>query len=178
MKLNYQLSNSDFLEYQLYTSSKSKVQNTRRFRFRTLFTIVYIGFGLFSYFINDNAPLALIFAAIAILWYLFYPMYSKWVYKRHFRKHINEHYSNRINTSMEMEILQNSILIKDATSQSSIDATGIKDLIEIKDHFFILSKTDMALIVPKKSIGDIAEFKETVADLGVSYVNALNWRWK
>ncbi|MBL7560710.1 YcxB family protein [Olleya sp. YSTF-M6] len=105
-------------------------------------------------------------------------MYSKWRYKRHFQKHVEENYKNRINKPVEIDFDENSVNAKDFTSESKINGTELKELIETKDHFFIKLTTDLSLIVPKHSIENQTEFKKRVTELGAEYVDELNWEWK
>ena len=178
MTINYQLTNSDFLEYQLYTSSKSELHKKRRFRSRIIVPIIYVLFGLYLANKNGDNGIGIVFAGIGILWFVFYPLYSKWRYKNHFKKHVEENYKNRINKPVEIDFDENSVNAKDFTSESKINGTELKELIETKDHFFIKLTTDLSLIVPKHSIENQMEFKKRVTELGAEYVNELNWKWK
>ena len=178
MNVHYQLSNSDFLEHLLYTSSKSKMDNKKRFRTRIRIPVVYILLALFFYFKNENPTSAIIFSGIAVLWFFLYPTYSKWSYKKHLQKHVEVNYKNRINKPVEISFDQNSMFVKDFTSESRIDGTELKELIETKNHFFIKLTTDLSLIIPKSSIENQIEFKKDVIDLGAIYVDELNWVWK
>jgi len=178
MNINYQLTNSDFLEYQLYTSSKSELHKKRRFRSRIIVPIIYLLFGLYLANKNEDNGIGIVFAGIAILWFLFYPVYSKWRYERHFKKHVEENYKNRINKPVEIDFNENSVNAKDFTSESKISGTELKELIETKNHFFIKLTTDLSLIIPKHSIENQAELKKRVTELGAEYVNELNWEWK
>jgi hypothetical protein len=178
MTVNYQLTNSDFLEYQLYASSKSDLHKKRNFRSRILVPLLYIGFGLFLYLKHNSSLVASIFVVIAILWLLFYPKYSSWRYKNHFKKHVEENYKNRINKPVEIDFDESSVNAKDFTSESKISGTELKELIETKNHFFIKLTTDLSLIVPKHSIENQTEFKKRVTELGAKYVDELSWEWK
>jgi len=132
------------------------------------------------FFANQSGKLGIGigFAVFGILWFLFYPLYSKWRYKNHFRKHVEENYKNRINKLVEIDFDENSLNAKDFTSESRIKGTELKELIETKDHFFIKLQTDLSLIVPKHSIENQSEFKKRVTELGAEYVDELNWKWK
>ena len=178
MTINYQLTNSDFLEYQLYTSSKSELHKKRRFRSRIIVPIIYLLIGLYFANKNENGAIGIIMAGIGIGWFAFYPMYSKWRYKKHFQKHVEENYKNRINKPVEINFDENSVNAKDFTSESKINGTELKELIETQNHFFLKLTTDLSLIVPKHSIGNQAEFKKRVTELGAEYVDELNWKWK
>ncbi|APY06831.1 hypothetical protein BWZ20_00315 [Winogradskyella sp. J14-2] len=178
MTINYQLTNSDFLEYQLYTSSKSELHKKRRFRSRIIIPILYLVLGIFFANQSEKFGIGIAFIVFGILWFVFYPLYAKWRYKNHFKKHVEENYKNRINKPVEIDFNENSVNSKDFTSESRINGTELKELIETKDHFFIKLQTDLSLIVPKHSIENQTEFKKRVTELGAEYVDELNWKWK
>ena len=69
MNINYQLTNLDFLEHQLYTSSKSELHKKRRFRSRIIIPILYLVLGFF--FANQSGKLGIGigFAVFGILRY-------------------------------------------------------------------------------------------------------------
>ncbi|MCP3932303.1 MAG: YcxB family protein [Bacteroidetes bacterium] len=57
---------------------------------------------------------------------------------------------------MEIDFDENFVNVKDYTSESKINGTELKELIETQNHFFIKLTTDLSLIVPKHSIENIA----------------------
>lgn len=178
MKINYKLTNADFLEYQLYTSSKSELHKKKRSRSRIVIPIIYVILGLYFVNKNENNSIGIVFTGVGIFWFVCYPMYSKWRYKRHYQKHIEENYKNRINTPVEIDFDAQAILAKDFTSESKINGSELKELIEMKNHFYIKLTTDLCLIVPKHAIKDLEEFKKRVTQLGAKYVDELHWKWK
>ncbi len=174
MTINYQLTNSDFLEYQLYTSSKSKSHKKKRLRSRYIVFILYTLLGLYFAYKNENNRMGGIIASFGLLWFAFYPVYAKWNYKRHFKKHVDENYKNRINKPVEIDFDANSVNAKDFASESKINATELKELIETQNHFFLKLTTDLSLIIPKNSIENKVKFKNRVTELGAEYVDELN----
>lgn len=178
MNLNYTLSKEDFLEYQLYASSKSKSHKNRRWRSRIIIPIIYIAFGFFLTSAHNNMATGLVFAAVGVVWYLFYPKYSKWRYKNHFQKHIDEHYQNRIGKSVELIVNETSLFTKDFTAETKINASELKELIELSNHFFIKLTTELALIVPKSAITDLKDFKNDILNLGATFIDETQWQWR
>lgn len=178
MNISYQLSNSDFLEYQLYASSKSELQKKKRFRSRIMIPIIYLLVAMYFAYKREEVGLGIAFLIFGILWFLFYPLYSKFRYKKHFQKHVEENYKNRTNKQVEINFEGNSLNIKDFTSESRINGNELRELIETKNHFFIKLTTDLSLILPKHSIENQTEFKKLVTELGAEFINELNWKWK
>lgn len=179
MKLEYILNFSDFLEYQLYASSKSELHQKKRKKIRIIVPIIYIALGLLMLFIKFTYQPIAIFG-IAILWYLLYPVYSKWKYKKHFENHIKENYKNRIGkkVSLNFEKGVDFTEIFDSGTQTKIKNSEFDKLIEIKEHYFLRLKSELSLIIPKREIADQEKFKKLFSDINLEYVNELNWKWK
>jgi len=178
MTLNYKLTSSDFLEYQLYASSKSIIQKKRRRNSRIIAPILFLLYGFYLTKKDENYIGISVFAVTATIWFICYPLYSKWRYKKHFEKHVKENYSNRINKPVEIIFNESSLNIKDFTSESKIHGTELKELIETKNHFFIKLTTDLSLIIPKRTVENQTEFKERLVRFGAAYVDEVNWQWE
>ncbi|MCB0373401.1 MAG: hypothetical protein KDD31_10355, partial [Muricauda sp.] len=102
MKIKYQLSKSDFLEHQLYGSSKSESHNRKRRNNRIIVPIIFLVYGYYLSYKRGNYVGIILSAVWGTLWFLFYPKYSKWRYKRHFENHVAENYKNRIDKTVDM----------------------------------------------------------------------------
>ncbi|WP_158844534.1 YcxB family protein [Algibacter sp. L1A34] len=178
MNLNYELTESDYLEYHLYTASKSKLNKKTRFRTRIIIPIIYTLFALYSAINDKSYVITITFVLISIIWYVFYPRYSKWANKRRFQKHIDENYKNRINKPVEISFNEDSVYSKDFSTETKIKGSELNELNEIKNHFFIKLKTGLSLIVPKRAIINQAEFIKKVTSLGAEHIDELNWEWK
>ena len=177
MTLNYQLTDFDFLQYQLYQSSISKSHKKRRRYNRIIVSVILLLCGLFLTIRKDDYYALVIYGSIAIAWFICFPFYSTWRYKKHFKKHVEENYKDQINIPTEVNISEGFIYAKDAISESKINGNEIKELIETKDHFFAKLTTNIALIVPKHAITDLDTFRKLITNLGADYVDELNWRW-
>lgn len=179
MKLKYALSFSDFLEYQLYFSSKSEVQQKNRKKSRNIVPLIYAILIIIVLFINQYI-IATTFTIIAIAWYLFHPLYAKYRYKRHFEKHIKENYKNRIDKEVTLDFNEETKTLSatDSGTKTVIKASEFDKLIELKDHFFLKLKSEVALVIPKHVIADKSEFKKVFSNLNVGYTNETNWEWK
>ncbi|WP_422858094.1 YcxB family protein [Flagellimonas sp. S174] len=178
MKINYKLTNSDFLQYQLYTSSKSETHKKRRRNSRVVVPILFLLYGFYLTNRDESYGGIIAFGFTSVLWFFLYPKYSKWRYERYFKKHVEDNYKNRIDNTVELDFDENYISTKDFTSESKINGAEIKELIETQNHFFIKLATDLSLIVPKHAVTDQEELKKRITDFGANYNNELSWVWK
>lgn len=178
MNIEYTLTNDDFLTYQLYASSKSVSQQKKRRNNKILYSIIYVLFGLYLSFRDNNHLGIIIFGVLAVLWYILFPQYSRRKYEKYFQKHVEENYNNRTHKPITIAIEDDYILSKDFVSESKISGSEVVSLIEISNHYFIKLATDSSLIVPKHAIDNQTSFKDEVTALGATYINELDWVWK
>ena len=177
MKLNYSLSELDFLNYHMYASSKSKIQIKKRRRNRLIIPLFYVFFGLFLIWANKN--LGFLFLGFALLWYLIYPKYSKWYHKKHFEKHIKENHKNRVNKPVEIEFFEDHFTSKDAASESTTKTSELDELIEVDDYFYIKLVSGLSFIIPKSAVKDGEDFKNMIVNTyTVEYINEVNYKWQ
>ncbi len=179
MKLKYKLRFSDFLEYQLYASSKSKLHKKNRKKIRIIVPVIYFAIAsLLSYinFVNQ----AIVIFGIAILWYLFYPLYSKWKYRKHFKNHVKENYKNRIGKELSIDFHENADFLEtyDSGAETKIKYSEFDKLIEIREHYFLRLKSGLSFIIPKREVIDHEKFKKLFSDLNLEYSDESNWKWK
>ena len=127
---------------------------------------------------GEHYAVGVAFVVLGVLWFILYPLYSQGRYKRHFEKHIDEHYQNRVNKPLAIALDENALQATDAGSLSKIDAGQLKELIETPEHFFIKLASGDAVIVPKAAIDNQAAFKARLTEMGATYVNELNWKWR
>ena len=139
--------------------------------------ILYIPLGLFFYF-GDGSTTGIMFIVSGIIWFFGYPYYSRWKWKKHFIKFVNNDYKNRIDKPIEININTDYIITKDATSESKIVGKEVKTLIETDAHFFAKLSTDMTLIVPKNEISSTSEFIKIFENFGAIHNIETDWKWK
>ena len=176
MKLNFTLSNADFLAYQLYASSKSKMLIKNRRRARIIIPLIYVAFGLFLIFSEKN--LGMVFLVFALLWYLIYPYYSKWLYTNRFKRHIQENHKNRVGQPIEIEFFEDHFISKDSVSESTTKISELEKLIDTAQHYFLTLNSGLSFIIPKKAISLEEEFKRMITNLNIDCVDETNWKWQ
>lgn len=178
MKLQYQLSENDFLTYHLYASAHSEVHRKNRIRSRYLLAVLYAGFAFYMYISKQNLSGAIIFLALAAVWVVIYPYYSYWRYKKHFQRIIRVKNQNTIGQDIEMDFQPNSIYSKDKFSEGTFNINEVKDLIELKEQYLIRLSAGSSLILPKNAVDDEEAFKKQLIDYGALYIDDRNWEWK
>ncbi|MBK7213670.1 MAG: hypothetical protein IPH88_10345 [Bacteroidales bacterium] len=170
----------DFLRFQLFTASKSKRIRKKRITSWILMTSSFLCLGLVF---GDDVDkfLAYYFLTVSIISLFFYPYYTRWKYKKHFQKHIEENYNNKMGLPSEISFDQEYLITKDKTSEGRIKLTEIELINEIKEDLFIKFYTGETLIVPARN-PDFESFKSelasTLPDPKIQWNKEYNWRWK
>ncbi len=177
MKLEYVIEENDFLDFQLFTASKSKRINKKKKNGWLLLTISAIVMGIYFY-MNQNMLMTIYFGIVSLTCGLFYPKYFKWRYKKHYKAYINENYSKRFGLIEIIEINDNYILSKDKIGEGKIKLSEIETINETGNHFFLKVSTGMSLIIPKDRINNPNKVRSEFEKLGLKINNELNWKWK
>ena len=176
MTLKFNISEKDFLTFQLYTLSKSEKVQQRMKRGRIFATILGVILA-FNLFITEAFYAGIIMIVGIGLIYYFYPQYHKWRMKRNFAKYIKHNYHERFDKEEELTIHDKGILSKNMSGEGEIPKEELTKLMEIQDLFLIGMKNGAAIIIPKKGIGEASRLKSALKNIGVGYVAELDWKY-
>lgn len=182
MKYRFTLNEEDYLTHQLYLSSNSKKSMGRRKRSWFLTTSIFLGIGIIFH-MEGNAFLGNYFFVAALLSLLFFPLYSRWRYKKHFRSHIAEHFSNLFGNPVTVEFLEDYIVTQDESeSESKISTAQVVGLHELPKHFFVTLVSGQSLILPKEGIDQPEELRKDLETLGrkvgLDIIDRNDWKWR
>lgn len=182
MRYNYTLEESDYLTHQLFIASTSKPAIWRR---RKSWIITTVSFLIFAWVMERsvNPFLRNYFLGLALLALLFYPLYSRWRYKRHYRKHIKEHYADTFGKLGWMEIQDDHIILQDEhDSESKIHISQVESISELPAHLMVRFKNATTLILPLLKIEQVDQLKLDIKalaqKLGLELKDFTNWKWK
>jgi len=103
LKIDYSLTENDFLEFQMYFSLRSKQHSSQRKKAKILTSIVLGAIGYY-FAIIEAKTIGYAYLAAGTLFLIFYNRYSYWKYKRHFIKHIREHRKGLIGLTLTLEL--------------------------------------------------------------------------
>lgn len=176
MKFEYEIQEQDYLNFQLYTATKSarfekKKQNGRYF-------ITICSLILACYFIySKDWGMAAYFGLTTVVFFLFYPWYFKWRQKVHYTKYIRRNYRNLFGRSETMEVKGNTLHLVNSTGEGTIKATELDRLIETNTHFFIEMKTGASLIIPIHKMEDAETLRKQINGMKIKVVKDLDWKW-
>jgi hypothetical protein len=175
MKLEYSLSEDDFLAFQMHTAGTSERLVKKRKSSRILFSLGLLLLSLGCY--SSNLYLSIYFGILAGIAAIFYPNISKWRYKRHFKAFITENYTKRFGQPATLEFTEGQIRTKDKFSEGSINLVELERIDETGEHFFLKISTGHSLIIPKSQLADAAVVRQELKKICPKYVDAIGWKW-
>lgn len=177
MTIEYKIHEQDFLDFQLFTASKSDRINKKKRNGWIFLTVGSIAVA-FYFYLNQNNLMSIYFGLVAVATGIFYPKYFKWRYNKHFKTYIKENYSKRFGKIETLKINNDHIFSKDKTGEGKINLSEVEKIDETDNHFFLKISTGLSLIIPKRELENIDEFKSKFKNLGFIINNETNWRWK
>lgn len=180
MKYEYQLHEDDYMQYLLYSTSRSKKVVKRRSLNKLMLMIIYVITGLFLY--NRNGPIAsAAFFLLCIPLYFLYGYFERKQYHKHFLKFIRDQYKEWMNKPITFEITDNVINIRDE-DPNHLSPPDIEWIAELPSEFILQSKEGKAFIVPRNKVDDLPSFtsalKAFAAAGSAEYRDELKWKWK
>lgn len=175
------LDENDYLTFQLYTASKTPRVKRTRTRSWIMTTVTFACLA-YLFYNSDNDFLGIYFIVIAGLSLALFPFYTRWRYKRHYLKYIRDTYKNRFGEKCELEFENDIIVTKDKSGEMKINKSEVEEINEIKDFFFIKTRTGVSLIISKSKSDDIEKIKNEIKSMietrGVKHNIELDWKWR
>ncbi|HMJ46781.1 MAG TPA: YcxB family protein [Ferruginibacter sp.] len=181
MKLEYSVAQNDFLQHQLFIASKSERIKSKRRNSWLLITCASLSLA-FVFYQGDNKFMMYYCLGFAVLTLLFYPLYLRFHYKKHYRKFIEDTYKNRDGEIATVIFNDNNIETFDKTGESKINHSEIEEITETGEYFYLKMRSGGSLIVPKRKIEAIDDLRTLLQRLGnrlnIKFVSDLNWKWR
>ena len=180
MKLTYSLGADDFLAFQLHSAGESAHGRRRRMISRILMVVAIALVGLVQHE-SGRTGLAIAFFCAAAIIAVVYPSISKWIHRRHFRRHVAENYQKRIGSNAVLRLEDEGVVSAGEDGEGILKYTAIDQLAEIETLGLIKLKAGVTLLLPKDQIGEekLREFMEELARRsGVEVVDKRGRRWR
>lgn len=177
MKLEFKINEQDFLDFQLFTASKSEKINWKKKNGWISYTAGSIALACYFY-LNENNAMMVYFGLVGIVSGIFYPTYFRWRYKKHYQAHIREHYSKRFGQVETLEINNDWMITADNVSEGKIKLSEIERIDETNNHFFLKISSGHSLLIPKRELENIETVREKFKDIGFHVNDERKWAWK
>ncbi|MEQ8352046.1 MAG: YcxB family protein [Leptospiraceae bacterium] len=178
MKLEYTLELDSLLTFQLYAASQSS--RIKKQRMLGWFLVALISFSLVPIYLWLQFYIAAaLLGAIGLFWIVLYPFYSRWRYRRHYRKHIQDGLKGMLNRRVSIE-LNDEIVMEDESARTQIKLNHINSVVTIPDYALILMGTGQAISLPRRQLGESLDafLQSLLTATGLEIINKPDWRWR
>jgi hypothetical protein len=173
------LDENDYLTFQLYTASKTPRVKKARIRSWILTTVLFLCLA-YLFYTSDNSFVGNLFLVYAGISAAFFPLFTRWRYKKHYLKYIRDTYKKSFNEPCEIEFNSDNVVIKDRTGELKVNKSEIAEINEIESYYFLKSNTGLTLILSKSKV-DIDTINNQISAMvanGARHNIELNWKWK
>ncbi len=181
MTLTYTLTEEDYLQSQLFVSSKSERVNKQRKKSWLILTSCFFVVSVLMYNRTDNI-LTIYFVIVGILTLIFYPKYQSSHYKKHYQRYIKDVRKDYFNEKVRVTFSDDVIETQDRTGSSTINLTELESTSETTSYFFVKLKSGPHLIIPKAQLDNKDEVRNKLISISKkfksTFISELNWKWK
>ena len=172
------LDKEDFLRYQLFSASQSKRIRNKKTRSWIFLSVSFFVIGLIQI---TTSSISYWFFGLSVITFIFYPLYQRREYRKHYENHIDDNYKNRVGVESKLGFDGGYIVSIADNQEGRIKISEIEEINEIADNLFIRVKTGESIIIPSR-LSEYNEFKIQLADLitemDIEWKRQLDWKWK
>jgi hypothetical protein len=177
----YKISADDYITHQLFGASMNdKVKQQRKkglFLWTSAFFILAIIFALLR-----NYILAVYFGIFGIGFIFIYPIYSRWIYKRYYKRFVYRNFNKIKFENIGLSFSTSDITITNGENVGKIPVSDIEIIDEIPSHFFLKLDRGRNIIIPKSQIEAKDLLSKILTNLAESksipYRKMMDWKWK
>ncbi len=168
MKIKYELTEDDYLAYQIHASSVSERIQAKKRKQHQFLVIGCIIVALFFFFVGK------LFMVVLLVFYafvagLFFKKYFDWRYKQHYKAYIKEVYKNRFGIIAELEFAADVIRSKDRIGEGKVKLNEIERVDETDSHLFMKISNGESFIIPKQKIENLTALIDHISSLGIGF---------
>jgi len=179
MKFVFNLTENDFLNFQLYYASTD--EGTKKLRMKEKYRIIGLSVlcGIILFFDEDYRTFSYFFLGSSVLFLFVYPWWSAWFYKRIYRKQIAETFKGKFPYPMEVSMENDTIGIDSPKGNTSFKTSDIKTIIETKGYFFVMMNQLIYIIIPKIEKSDTENIRKQLGTYEINdqvpFIRNLEW---
>lgn len=180
MKLNYTLTEEDFLQFQLFMVSQSKSLMKRRTIGKMFLLIVYGILGVVIWEKKGVVAAAFYFVVCLPLYFLYQFMESR-QFISHFRKNARTYYKEQLQKSKSLDLGEDIILTSDDGVQNKFTLPSLTGIKETPSLFILMLKDAHPILIPKKNqqVDSLQAWSTSQSNaLQIPYEQFLKWKWK
>lgn len=164
MKIDYNLTEEDYLKFNMFHIKNSKAATKSLNLQRFLGPIFFIVFAYIFSMIAEIAFLGLLitFLIVSLLWVIFYPKYFYSHVSRQTRKMIQEGENEGLLGNHHLLMTEEGIIETTSSGETKVTWASLKEFKEDEDNFYLYNSGLSAIILPKRNVVDVEEIRAYV----------------
>lgn len=161
MEINYNLTEEDFINFNLYHIKNSKTAIRSLQLQRMIGPLIFLISSYVFSKIGDVPFIGLFitFSIISILWFIFYPKYFYNHIIRHVKKMIKEGKNDGLLGEHRMMISEEGIVDSTTNGETKVNWSGIKELKEDGNYLYLYNSSVSAYILPKRELRNVDDMR-------------------
>jgi hypothetical protein len=184
--ISFSITLEEAVNNQLFIASESKRIRAKRRRMRFLYPSIWIAMAFLPFLARGHWEIiSTIFVAAGVLMMVFYPLYEKGMYRRHYQRHLMEHakkdFDEENPTMITLALGETHLEVETKGIQSQVEYSTLTSLIETKDVYYLRLDPPKAFILPKRvfdSPEGEAFFQGLQEKVELDQVDRTDWVWK
>jgi len=180
MKFIFNMGHAEVLDGLLFMASKSEQLKKTRKKTRILFLILILLLTFIFFILNKF--FAYILGAVGILFFIFYPNYSRLFYRKYFTKVADTKEYQSLHGQVDVFLTNEFIESHSVKGEMKYYFSNIENITETKDYFFLKTKTIEYLLFPKSQIENLNELKSYFKNISqehrIDFMEEMNWKWQ
>jgi len=164
MKINYDLTKEDYLEFNMHHISKTKSIKTTLFIERFIISIMFILVPFMMKPKND-IPFAIFFMPFIIIyigWIVLFPKYFKGSIKRRLERMLNKEENKSLFGPQQLSITDVGIFEFDNLEKSKVTMKDVERVEVTEDYIYIYISEMNAYIIPHRAFKTLSEKNEII----------------
>ncbi|MBX2948311.1 MAG: YcxB family protein [Crocinitomicaceae bacterium] len=181
MTVTFNIQEKDLVTLQLFLASISDNIRKKRQKTKYVIPVFYVLIAIVGV-VTGQKVAAISFLSGAVLWILFYPLWERKSYRKHFATFIREHMKNRFENTLSMEITNDFLFAREHQNENKTPVSEIERMQEIGELFLIRLKGGSTFFIPKEQVAEQqqlrARLQKLAQHLKVDYTIDNEWKWK
>lgn len=164
MNIQYELTEEDYINFNLYHIKNSKTGKRALMLQRFLSPLFFIIVSYVYSMIGNMPflPLFITFFILSILWIVFYPKYFYRLITRNVRKMIKEGKNEGLIGQHQLKLSEERLVDTSSNKETTITWTGITGFKEDNGYFFLYNSSVSAYILPKREMDHVDEVRQYI----------------
>lgn len=164
MNIHFNLSETDYLHFNLFHVKHSKTARKALLMQRWTGPVLFL---ILSYLFSTITDISFLlsfstFFVISVIWFVFYPKYFFSLIIRHTKKMLKEGQNDGLIGEHRLMISEKGITDYTSNGESHANWSGIKELKEDDQYFYLYNTSVSAYILPKSAITNVDEVRSYI----------------